>query len=412
MPQILWSPLKFQNGFLWWGTLIVVGLAVRLAIFLGMPLWPQTNLFPGYNDEPHHLNYVREVAKGTVWPRFQPELGGITENFTAEFLQPPLYYHLVSPLWSLAESIQEGYGFWGARLGSLMLAALGILFLIRASRMGGLSPPGPIYLLTLTLTFPPFVLFTTLVTNDALLFTVSAILWWRLVRSVDQETNFGSLLTTTFWVGAATWTKLSGALWALMLPIYLFYKTHPVHKPPLSKGLLHLLFAVLALIIICAPLSLWYYTQYGTLLPIEPYPHFSPSAVADVERGGLFYPMRIVKYCLRSMVVPLPDVWGRVGEKLVSLAYASLTTIFIFLGLIACYRHSQPNLLYGGGLILAVILGFLVFNIPQYQAEFRLLMPASPALLTFIAMGAEKVSIPFTVWIWWWVPIYLVMINW
>src|SRR5262245_25942561 len=162
---------------------IALGLAMRLALPFALPLGDLVrNRLQGLNDEPAHLRYVEYVATRHDLPvqmhRFEEP--GAFGRADFEFHQPPLYYILAAPLYSLAG---PGRGLLACRLFSALcgLATLVLLWrLLRSSPLPGFVIWPAMMFATLWLR-PAY--FCAVVSNDALSWLIGAglvaLLWVR-----------------------------------------------------------------------------------------------------------------------------------------------------------------------------------------------------------------------------------------
>jgi len=371
--------------------ILLAGIAIRLALVFAMPLYPDTTPIPGYNDEPLHLEYVRFLADFSIWPIWQP--ADSTNQLTGEFTQPPLYYALAAQGYRLGEAVTEGGGLIGARIISLILGLVAALFAYRAVQLllnrDGSPAASAVALgaLTAMLLAPTTVLFTSLVTNDALILCLGAMAFYSLILCRLGRGGAGRQILTGLILGAAVWGKMSGLT---LFPLIWF--TAPEGSTGKVKWSARGRVAAVAVATIM-PLIAWNLAQYGQFLPITP--GYAPEQALGVSGGGLLHPVMAVKLWLRTAAMPFDQVWGSLVEKLISLVWVIIWGGLTIWGGYQLIRTDRRSLLLTAA-VGWVLLGFAFHNLKLFQVEFRLLIPAFPALAAMAGAGAAAARLP-----WW-----------
>ncbi len=363
--------------------ILAAGLILRLFFVVNLPLFPDENPLPGYNDEPMHLNYVRYVAEKMRWPVWT-DAESHANPLIDEFPQPPLYYAIAAPAFKLGEWFTEGGGLYGARLISLLfgvatsLVAYWICGKVLEDTRGGLA--GMAFV-----TFSPnLVIFSSLVSNDSMLFCLSAMAFASILLmrensgSTTKQTQSGLLL------GVAVWAKMS-ALALLPLTWFAIRRERPQNSTFLARwGSLTI--AIITII----PLIIWNLTHYGEIVPTVSV--YTPEECGFVGGGGIFHPITAVAYLARTAVQPFEQVWGSVPEKLITIFWCIMGMIVFVVG-VTKLRNSQSKWLVLWGVALPV-LALVAYNFRFFQIEARLLAPAVASISIIVAAGLNRLKIP------------------
>lgn len=369
--------------------LVIIGITVRLALMIMTPLYPSEKMLPGYNDEPLHLHYVEYVADGGGWAVYNPA-SSESDSLTAEFMQSPLYYFLSAPVFKVADAAHRGWGLYGARLVSLLCGLIAALFTFRTALIWSGNRKIAAGTLAAMLFAPNTVLFTSLVTNDALLICTAALAIHSLVLCRIEKGSLVRQMLTGVFLATTVWAKLSGLT---LLPLALLAGS-PTDPPRLRwAARIRVLLVALAL---ASPLYVWNYKHYGQKIPGGSSPlveRYSPEQTTGTKGGALYHPLKAVKIWLRTAAQPFGDSrWGSITEKITSLFWI-LVWGGCFLTGIWKSIYDHPS---GMMFILAVILvgvGFLWRSVFMFQVEFRLFAPAFPALA--ILTSRATVMLPF-----------------
>ncbi len=364
---------------------IVVAVVLRVLFLIAIPLYPDRNILPGYNDEPLHLQYVRHIAEGGGWPTWIDSADSL--NFlTDAYIHPPTYYILTAPVYKLFRNFGSSAGLYGARLTSLLFGLIAGIFIYRTAQMWFKDERIAIGALTAGLLAPNSVIFTSIVTNDALLYCLSALAIYSLsMCRLGKGGSIRQILTGAF-IAAAVWAKMSGLT---LIPLAWF-----AASPEASTGdrWMARLQVFLVAIMLIMPLLLRNLSNYGQFVPGQSAPlseEYWPQQAVGVSGGAIHHPIPAVMTFLRLAAVPLMDVWGSILEKSVSLLWILLWGAVFLLGVYKSIRMKpRKNMLLAAIALVAV--GFIWHNVKLYQVEFRLFTPAFPALAVVTAMGASQ----------------------
>ncbi len=372
--------------------LVIVGALFRLALMFTVPLYPADDLLPGYNDEPLHLHYVDKVRTSGRWPVYRPT-SEPSDSLQAEFMQSPLYYFLAAPVSKFADAVHDGWGLYGARLVSVVCGLLAALFAARTAMVWSGDPKVTVGVLTAMLLAPNAVLFTSIVTNDALLLCTAALAIHSLALCRTESAGVSRQVLTGVFLASAVWAKLSG----LTLFPLAWFAGRP-GDPPQERWLARLRVLVVALLLVM-PLYAWNLAHYGQVIPggVKPLvERYAPQSATGFEGGALRHPAAAVKFWARSAAQPFFTRWGSLLEKATSLAWVVWwggVTLFGALLLLG----DRPR---GTMFILAVVcvaIGFIWRGSFMFQVEFRLFAPAFPALAVLTSRAAATLRVSPTV---------------
>jgi 4-amino-4-deoxy-L-arabinose transferase-like glycosyltransferase len=287
---------------------ILLGVAVRLALPFALPLGDVVrDRLQGLNDEPAHLRYVNYVATRHALPvqthRF--EEAGAFERADFEFHQPPLYYVLAAPLYSLAGPTRA---LPACRLFSAV-CGLGMLILLwrllRSSPLPGFVTWPAMLFATLWLT-PAY--FCAVVSNDALSWLIGAALVFLLWRRPGGKPSVrrGATLGLLLGLGLLTKTTL-----LVFLPAVLIAGALESLRARRSAPLLECGAAVLLACLIVLPWYVRNVSVYGTLWGLEtggmaqPYAGSKPSWMALLINTNKYFwfPMQHVPVTFASRLL-------------------------------------------------------------------------------------------------------------
>ncbi len=383
--------------------ILLIGISIRIGLMILIPLYPENDPLPGYNDEPLHLNYVNQVSGGDWWPVWEASKDSLN-YLTDSFVQPPLYYLLTSALYRTAGNLHKDFRLYGARFFSVLLGIMASLLVYLTVFIWSDDHNIAIASFIAMMLSPNSVIFTTLVTNDALAICLSAIVFYLVMgRRAGLKVNY-YILGVAF--GAVVWTKMSGLA---LLPLIWYVASSDLNDR--EKWIARGKVAAVALIII-APLLIWNIYHYGEPIPGQMSPlasEYWPEEASGIEGGAIFHPIIATKNFLRLMVVPFDALWGG-KEKAVSviwiLIYGSLFVYGLFLTL-----RKQPNgnwFIVGIGLVLA---GFIFHNIKLFQVEFRLFAVAYPAMALVMGRSIAQLKLPIMVQMMLWgIPLSMIVV--
>jgi len=365
--------------------LIGLGLALRLSFAWMTPLFPDRSILPGYNDEPLHLFYVQHLAAGGGIPVWGVS-ADTSEHLAGEFTQPPLYYATASSPYKLGEALHNGWGMYLARLVSVICGLVAALFTYRIATLWFRNDGGNVIALgafAAMLLAPNAVVFSSIVTNDALLMALSALSLYSIIRCRSESTSVTRQFLTGLFIAAAVWTKLSGLL---LIPLIWF--AAPPEASPNFKWALRLRIGLVAVMGVM-PLFAWNLAHYGHIIPRTP--GYDPESVLGITGGAVHHPVMALKIWLRTAAQPLDAVWGSLPEKLVSLVWVVIWGGVTTFGAFTLLKGKTGGLFLTSAALL--LLAFIYRNIGLFQVEFRTLAPAFPALAVMAGVGAAGANL-------------------
>lgn len=173
------------------GAALVAAFLLRLTFAVAVPPDDRDRdaLFVGFNDEAAHTNYVRYLAENHRLPvqtaRITDPDAFETDRF--EFYQPPLYYVLAVPFLEAFEALRPGWGLYGVRLFSVLLAVINLAllaYLVRRFVGPEAAAVGSTLFLALLLGHARF---SSLVSNDGLLWVLAAALFVVLFHAIEAR---------------------------------------------------------------------------------------------------------------------------------------------------------------------------------------------------------------------------------
>jgi len=381
--------------------ILILGLAVRLFFALYIPLHPADKPFPGYNDEPLHLFYVQHIASGNGWPIWEQPSDSLS-YLTDSFVQPPLYYSLTTPLYNLGRLL--GSKLLLTRLFSVLCGVLAALLVYRMALMWSDRESIAVSAFAAMMLAPNSIIFTSIVTNDALIILTSALFFYLLIQHNRESPTVLKMVTIGLSLSIAVWSKMSGLT---LIPLIWFAVQGEYNKSRQWKNLV----AILIVTLICiAPLLSWNLTHYGEPIPGQTQQlasEYWPQEALGVTGGGISHPVMAAHHWLRLSIIPFSDLWGG-WEKWFSLLWAAIFTSIFLVGFYRIIKENSEGTLFIIG-FLSVAVGFIWHNIHLFQVEFRLFAPAFPAIAVIMALGMRKLKVPIIGQILVWIAPIIVM---
>ena len=369
--------------------IFLVALLLRIGVMALMPLYPARDVLPGYNDEPLHLHYVEHIAAGNSWPIWT-ESGDSLNYLTDAFIHPPTYYSISAPMYRLFEVVQDGWGLYGVRIMSMIFGLIAGLMIYHTALLAFNDSRIATGAMAAGLLAPNAVIFTSITTNDALLYCFSAMALHSLIYLRLGKGGITRELLTAGFIAAAVWTKMSGLT---LIPLAWFAAQPWAEAPKRWRSRVRVLLLVIMLIM---PLMARNIAHYGQIVPGQRTPlaeEYWPEQAVGGSGGGVTHPVDSVKLLLRYAAVPLMDVWGSLPEKGVSLLWTLFWLVIFSTGACLQIRRKPLDYLYVAAILL-VVLGLIYHNLKLYQVEFRLLTPAFPAMAIITSIGADRLKIP------------------
>ncbi|MDP8240108.1 MAG: hypothetical protein P9X24_13545 [Candidatus Hatepunaea meridiana] len=354
-----------------------------------MPLYPASHILPGYNDEPLHLQYVKFIGSGgglPVWEYSSDSLNYLTDAY----IHPPAYYFLTVPFYTIAETLQEGWGLYGPRFVSIIFGLIAGFFIYKTALLWFKDERIATGALAAGLLAPNAVFFTSIVTNDSLVYCLSAIAVFYVVLCRLSRGEVSKQIITAVFIAGAVWAKMSGLT---LIPLAWFAASPDL--PNRDKWLVRVRI-LLVIIVLISPLLIRNLVVYDQFVPGQRTPladEYWPEHAVGVSGGAVFHPVSAIATCLRLSAVPFMDIWGSLLEKGISSTWVLFWGCILLLGTYRMIRKKPKDYTLLATVALVVI-GFLWHNIGLYQVEFRLFMPAFPAMAVIVASGAAAMRLP------------------
>lgn len=363
--------------------ILAAGIVLRLILVFSLPLYPARNPLPGYNDEPMHLQYVRYLDEWGRWPIWSAEESR-SDSLVDEYPQPPLYYAAALPAYRVGEWIRVGCGLYGARLVSVFFGIVAALFVFWSARRLTGDHRTALGALAAAALAPNSVVFSSLVTNDAMLFGFAAMAFHSVLLSRAGEGGAVRQVKTGLMLGVAVWGKMTALA---LLPLGLWAAPRGVSRDDRLMARWRVL-----VVAICAvmPLVVWNVSHYGQVAPTVSI--YTPEETLGRSGGGLSHPVQAAKYLLRTAAQPLEKAWGSPLEKGTSLVWVAGALLLTAIGWWSLRRSSDRWLLVAGILFPLAALGY--YNIRFFQIEFRLLGPAFAPLAILAGAGMGRLKLP------------------
>ena len=365
---------------------IALGVVIRLALPFALPLGEVVrNRLQGLNDEPAHLSYVKYVALRHALPvqthRFEEP--GAFERADFEFHQPPLYYVLAAPLYSLAG---PGRGLLACRLFSA-LCGLGTLILLwrvlRSSPLPGFVTWPAMMFATLWLT-PAY--FCAVVSNDALSWLIGAglvgLLW---VRPGGRPGARRAILLGVL-LGAGLLTK---STLLVFLPAVLIVGALESLRERRAAPLIECGGAVLLACLIVLPWYLRNLSVYGTLWGLEtggfaqPYAGTKPSWMALLVNTNKYF-----WFPMQHVPVDTPSRLFRGICSVILVMYSLGALTYVWRRKASDAREVMLFVVW-----LVMVAAYAIRNQIWFAPEARFLFPAFLPLVYGLAGASQAMSI-------------------
>ncbi len=250
--------------------LIFVACLIRLCFLLLIPFDDRHHNFgiTGFNDEMSHIHYVEYLIQFHKLPidihnSQEPDAFEVNEF---EYYQSPLYYLWAMPFAMLGEKLSPQQPFYFMRLASLICGVLtvALAFFIGCHFRRSI---GWVCAWILAL-FPAHIYYTSIVTNDSLMWLIGAsLLWWILKStSLEKPSNMSNSIGMACILAAGLWCKSS------MLTLLPLVFVKPILAFLQQKKLNHFwkpIAAVCIALVLSAPIYLRNLQLYGDLLALE-----------------------------------------------------------------------------------------------------------------------------------------------
>jgi hypothetical protein len=237
--------------------------------------------------------------------------------------------------------------------------------------------------------------FTSIVTNDALLWAISALVFFLILRRLGSEFRVRERVVLIVLITMGLWTKLSFFPLVLVLPITWLL----TRRSERNAG-----FPVweLAIPLVCwIPWLVWNRLHWGDIFPVAVgfgAPAVPFQGVQRLAATGI--------YMLRSFLFPFDDIWGGEWRPVVFVIIGLVVFVILVLSVLEIIRRIEiqrifpqvtPESKFIGVSLLTLTLVFSSFiwlNLHYYQCEARLLFPAFTPIVITLVLGARRLISP------------------
>lgn len=361
--------------------LLAAALAARLLLVFFTAFDDSAGPIPSFNDEPAHMNYVRFLAD---WGRLPVQTSSVQDGLTGgefEYYQPPLYYLLVRPFYSLSKKITPGGELYWARCVSLAFSMAGLLVLFMTVR--GLftdrRPALEILLLGALGGIP--LRFGALATNDSLFFALCCFYFALILEILKSGCDVRLLVAGILTTAAGLWTKAS---FLLLLPLFPWALLRGA-----NRSIIKVLAAAIIPVLAILPWYLRNQALYDRWMPISVgFGTPEPLTLDNIGARGYL----LVNYFARSLVFPYDQLWGGWLDVVIYPLEGLIFLILLFVGLQTLRTWHRQGFRIFAGIIALNVAGYLWINSSYSQAEARHFMPALPFMMTLLALGADQIA--------------------
>lgn len=371
--------------------ILLGGAIIRIWLAFHLPLYPAKDRLVGFNDEPMHLRYAKQVAESRHWPIWTREEAA-RDSLIGEYPQPPTYYALAGGI------IGCGGGLAAVRVWSALLGVLAGWVVYRYARL--VSDRDDVHLAAaVAATFSPVsVIFTSLVTNDALLVLSASLALFQLERvRRGADGRWGGVIFGLA-VGVAIWSKMS----ALALVPMIWFAVSKAAQAGEWRARAE---AGIAALVIASPLMVWNLVHYQQIVPTVSI--IPPLIAIGSPQPGIFHPLLMIEHLFRSAAQPLQGAWGGAVEPWASLVWVACGGVLLILGIKRTVRNDSGRMLLTALGLSTVAL--ISYNVKFAQVEFRLLAPAFLPMAVIAGEGVTSLKIPVAVQCLFWIAPLLLM---
>ncbi len=277
---------------------ILTFLALGLALIARVPLGASP-------DEAAHWQYIQYLVANHALPIFKAEMVPPAPGY--EFHQPPLYYALTAPGWSVAPAGVQNYF---ARLISLLCGAITLIFIWKSARLLFPTDRSVAILATAFAALWPLHLSVSAGSNnDALGGLWAAALFWCGARVLIKGSNLRDAALMGLFVGLGALTK-NTVLVVAAVTLAALMVAQPTEKSP--SRVVNLLVALAVAAVVAGP---WW--ARNTLLYGDPLAMAAFSqAATEVSKGMFFFEQMgvpIFVYVKRTVWLIFMTMWGFFG---------------------------------------------------------------------------------------------------
>jgi hypothetical protein len=387
-----------KNSYGWFAAaILVLATAIRVYFAVAAPFEPYqvTGKLSVYNDEPAHRSVIEywvleggHPSRGVDPTKPLPiEHGNIVAR-TGEDYQPPLYYFLAMFTLGVSNAFPMVEPWLFPRLLSVAFGIISLIFVWLGCRLV-LSSGESLAALAFGAVLLSHVRFTSLVTNDSLLWAISAAVIYLMIRRIQGKGHYRMMLILL--TAAGLWTKLSFLPVVFVLPAawILGVRYKGSEKFPWDE----LVFPLL----LWAPWLYWSYVHWGQVFPLAV--GFGAPATFI---GGLERVIATMIYTFRSFWFPFDDIWGGGMKPVIFIILGVVGFVIFILSLLEIIRQFELRKLfpisspeYRTVMICLLTLGlvsasFIWLNLRYFQSEARLLFPAFLPIVVLTMLGFRR----------------------
>ena len=386
-----------------WGVAAIFVVAALIRIFFAViaPLEPDqvTGKLSVYNDEPAHRSVVKywvqegcHPARGVDPQKPLPIEPGNVVARTGEDFQPPLYYILGSAAYQFGPLLGLNSLWFLPRLLSIIFAIVALYFTWMACRLV-LSDVESIAALAFGAVLLSHVRFTSIVTNDSLLWAISAaVIYLIILRGNGQRRHYRLVLIIL--LAAGLWTKVSFLALVLVLPVawLLGARLEEKRRFPWLEFFIP---------VVCwIPWLYWNLQNWGELLPIA-----VGFGVPTVPHYGIERIISTITYTFRSFWFPFDGIWGGGMRPVMFVLLGIFGLIIAVLAVVEIFRQFEMRKIFPiqsmefKGIVISlitlglVLVSFVALNIRYYQCEARLLFPAFIPIVILLMLGSRRLAL-------------------
>ena len=341
-----------------------------------------------YNDEKAHLNYILQLAEYDVRP---VQTHSVSESYPAgqydyEYYQSPLYYRISAWIYTaLPENFRTVaiLRFVNLIFGMMLILTVGRIMLMFSSR---LSSGGMIFMSV----FAPLVLFSVTLTNDVLLWLLSALLTYYCLRFLEYPAlRYRMAISLAF--SAAVWTKVSVLA---LTPAVLFTLYRGSSSSKTFAKISAIVVFVLSTIVLTFPLLVENHLYYGSIIPLsvgsgQPIPLSESLSARSVYLTA--------NYMLNTFYFPFNNYWRGIAHSLIISIMGMVSLVIIFHAVKQFLRNLKDHhsslrdaQIFLMTTLIFATMGTLWMSFRYHQGEARMSFIALPAIVYFVLAGSEK----------------------
>lgn len=258
--------------------LFATGLILRLTLLVATPAYQAP-------DEVSHYGYVVNLYEtGSL-----PGAPVLEDKMTHQYDHPPLYYLLLVPVYAIADLVTDDVGLIvrALRLPSVALWAATFWLAVKIVTDGDLLDPEvrgshfvPTVVLSLVALLPTYLVLSSAINNDNLLFLLGAgVLYLLTLELTTRRVVLAGVL-----IGAAMLTKETGAIYPILFSFFLLFRWLE-GELELEEGVKDLATAGATATVIWIPWALRNVLEFGGVSNQLVYDHEWSSVMVYLERS-------------------------------------------------------------------------------------------------------------------------------